>query len=187
MADGSVTIKVDLDGSSAQSGVSKLKTLLGGLESTGSKVGSVFKSVLGANMISSALTTGIGVITGNIQSLSREAMSASDGLQKFESTMSFGGYDGATIKQARADVKSYADQTVYDINDVANTTAQLASNGIKNYTELTQAAGNLNAVAGGNANTFKTVGMVMTQTAGAGKLTTENWNQLADAIPGALS
>ncbi|WP_256948401.1 hypothetical protein [Streptococcus agalactiae] len=41
MADGSVTIKVDLDGSSAQSGVSKLKTLLGGLESTGSKVGSV--------------------------------------------------------------------------------------------------------------------------------------------------
>lgn len=185
MADGSVTIKVDLDGSSAQSGVSKLKTLLGGLESTGSKVGSVFKSVLGANLISGAISTGIGVVTGNIQSLSREAMSASDGLQKFESTMSFGGYDGATIKQARADVKSYADKTVYDINDVANTTAQLASNGIKNYTELTQAAGNLNAVAGGNANTFKTVGMVMTQTAGAGKLTTENWNQLADAIPGA--
>ena len=27
--------------------------------------------------------------------------------------------------------------------------------------------------------------MVMTQTAGAGKLTTENWNQLEDAIPGA--
>lgn len=27
--------------------------------------------------------------------------------------------------------------------------------------------------------------MVLTQTAGAGKLTTENWNQLADAIPGA--
>lgn len=156
-----------------------------GLSNMAAKTGSMFKSVLGANLISSALTTGIGVVTSNIQSLSREAMSASDGLQKFESTMSFGGYDGATIKQARADVKSYADKTVYDINDVANTTAQLASNGIKNYTELTQAAGNLNAVAGGNANTFKTVGMVMTQTAGAGKLTTENWNQLADAIPGA--
>ena len=155
------------------------------LSSMAAKTGSMFKSVLGANLVSSALTSGIGAISGNIQSLSREAMSASDGLQKFESTMSFGGYDGATIKRARADVKSYADKTVYDINDVANTTAQLASNGIKNYTELTQAAGNLNAVAGGNANTFKTVGMVMTQTAGAGKLTTENWNQLADAIPGA--
>lgn len=43
----------------------------------------------------------------------------------------------------------------------------------------------INAVAGGNAATFKSVGMVLTQTAGAGKLTTENWNQLADAIPGA--
>ena len=50
---------------------------------------------------------------------------------------------------------------------------------------LTEAAGNLNAVAGGNADTFKSVAMVLTQTAGAGKLTTENWNQLADAIPGA--
>lgn len=37
MADGSVTIKVDMDGSSAQSGVSKLKSLFGGLESAGSK------------------------------------------------------------------------------------------------------------------------------------------------------
>ena len=51
--------------------------------------------------------------------------------------------------------------------------------------ELTEAAGNLNAVAGGNADSFKSVAMVLTQTAGAGKLTTENWNQLADAIPGA--
>ncbi len=50
---------------------------------------------------------------------------------------------------------------------------------------LTESAGNLNAVAGGNADTFKSVAMMLTQTAGAGKLTTENWNQLADAIPGA--
>ncbi|WP_223352290.1 glycosyltransferase, partial [Streptococcus gordonii] len=31
-SDGSVTIKVDMDGSNAQSGVSKLKALFGGLE-----------------------------------------------------------------------------------------------------------------------------------------------------------
>ena len=50
---------------------------------------------------------------------------------------------------------------------------------------LTEAAGNLNAQAGGTKETFKSVAMVMTQTAGAGKLTTDNWNQLTDAIPGA--
>lgn len=120
-----------------------------------------------------------------IQNLAGEAISSSDALKKFESTMSFAGYDSGTIEKAKSDMKDYADRTVYDLDTVSNTTAQLAANGIQDYTGLTQAAGNLNAVAGGNADTFRSVAMVMTQTAGAGKLTTENWNQLADAIPGA--
>ena len=82
-------------------------------------------------------------------------------------------------------VQKYANDTVYELNDVSNTTAQLAANGIKDYMGLTEAAGNLNAQAGGTKETFKSVAMVMTQTAGVGKLTTENWNQLTDAIPGA--
>lgn len=82
-------------------------------------------------------------------------------------------------------MKGYADVTVYGLEDILNTSAQLASNGIPNYMQLTEAAGNLNAVAGGSEETFKSVAMMLTQTAGAGKLTTENWNQLADAIPGA--
>ena len=82
-------------------------------------------------------------------------------------------------------MQDYAARTVYDLETVANTTAQLGANGVANFEQLTEAAGNLNAVAGGNADTFKSVAMVLTQTAGAGKLTTENWNQLADAIPGA--
>ena len=61
----------------------------------------------------------------------------------------------------------------------------MAANGVEGYDRLAEAAGNLNAVAGGNADTFRSVGMVLTQTAGQGKLTTENFNQLSDAIPGA--
>lgn len=120
-----------------------------------------------------------------IQNLAGEAINSSDALKKFESTMSFAGYDSGTIEKAKSDMKDYADKTVYDLDTVSNTTAQLAANGIEDYTGLTEAAGNLNAVAGGNADTFKSVAMVLTQTAGAGKLTTENWNQLSDAIPGA--
>ena len=70
-------------------------------------------------------------------------------------------------------------------SDIQNVTAQLAANGVENYDKLAEAAGNLNAVAGGNKETFSSVGMVLTQTAGQGKLTTENFNQLSDAIPGA--
>lgn len=132
---------------------------------------------LAGNVIQSAIS--------GIQNLAGDAINSSDALKKFESTMSFAGYDDSTISKAKDDMKTYADQTVYDLDTVANTTAQLAANGIQDYTGLTEAAGNLNAVAGGNADTFQSVAMVLTQTAGAGKLTTENWNQLADAIPGA--
>ena len=125
------------------------------------------------------------MVTGAISGLAGEAINSVDALKKFESTMGFAGFNPGVIQNAAADVKKYADDTVYDLTTIANTTAQLAANGIKDFTGLTQAAGNLNAVAGGNANTFRSVAMMLTQTAGAGKLTTENWNQLANAIPGA--
>ena len=132
---------------------------------------------LAGNYLSSAID--------GIKNLAGEAISSSDSLKKFESTMQFAGYDGTQINKARDDMKEYADKTVYDLQTISNTTAQLAANGVQDYEKLTEAAGNLNAVAGGNADTFRSVAMVLTQTAGAGKLTTENWNQLANAIPGA--
>ena len=140
----------------------------------------VLKGAL-ADLISSGIQKAIDFVSG----LTSEAIASADALQKFEGTMGFAGFDAANIEAARDAVKKYADDTVYDLDTIANTTAQLAANGIEDYTGLTQAAGNLNAVAGGNADTFNSVAMMMTQTAGAGKLTTENWNQLADAIPGA--
>ena len=117
--------------------------------------------------------------------LSGEITSASDSAQKFASTLNFAGVSEQQIKRLTASTQDYADKTVYDLNDIRNTTAQLAANGVPNYDKLAEAAGNLNAVAGGSADTFKSVAMVLTQTAGQGKLTTENWNQLSDAIPGA--
>lgn len=120
-----------------------------------------------------------------IANLVGEAVAASDATQKFSDTLKFAGVKPETIEKLSKSTRKYADQTVYDLADIQNMTAQLAANGVKDYDRLGQAAGNLNAVAGGNAETFKSVGMMLTQTAGAGKLTTENWNQLADAIPGA--
>lgn len=153
----------------------------------GIKAGNGFAGGFGAKL---------GVITGIAQSvagkaieafmgLSGEITSASDSAQKFASTLNFAGVSESQIKRLTASTQDYADKTVYDLNDIRNTTAQLAANGVPNYDRLAEAAGNLNAVAGGSADTFKSVAMVLTQTAGQGKLTTENWNQLSDAIPGA--
>ncbi|WP_129045005.1 tape measure protein [Companilactobacillus metriopterae] len=144
-----------------------------------------FKQAFSFGTVLSAAQSVFTTLTGGIGSIVSQAVESEDALSKFKSTMEFAGFNDSQIKKARISMKDYADKTVYDLDTVANTTAQLASNGVPHFTELTQAAGNLNAVAGGNADTFKSVSMVLTQTAGAGKLTTENWNQLADAIPGA--
>lgn len=137
------------------------------------------------SLATSAVTAFASVLGKAFEGVGQDIITASDGIQKFQSTMSFAGKSSSEISKLTTASKKYADDTVYDLTDVLNTTAQLGANGVKNYGQLVQASGNLNAVAGGNADTFKSVAMVLTQTAGAGKLTTENWNQLSDAIPGA--
>lgn len=138
-----------------------------------------------AGTIGGLVSTGINTAVNAISNLSSDIIEASDSAQKFASTLSFAGLDTNTIDQLTDRTQKYADQTVYNLSDIRNTTAQLAANGVDNYANLAEAAGNLNAVAGGNSDTFKSVALALTQTAGAGKLTTENWNQLTDAIPGA--
>lgn len=176
MAESSVKIKIKGDNTDFKKKMGETGEIA---EKSMGKMAAISGAVGGAvaSMANSAI--------GALQNLTSEALTASDALQKFGSTMEFAGFDTAEIDKAREAVKQYADETVFELEDVANTTAQLAANNVKDYTALTQAAGNLTAVAGGGADAFKSVAMMLTQTAGAGKLTTENWNQLADAIPGA--
>lgn len=151
------------------------------LNSFGSKSGSSFSFGIGAGLGMKAFD----IATSAISNLTSEAVNSADSLKKFESTMNFAGFAPGQIQNAQKAVKKYADDTVYDLNTIANTSAQLAANGVKDFMQLTQAAGNLNAVAGGSADTYKSVALVLTQVNGAGKLITQDWNQLANAIPGA--
>lgn len=162
----------------ADSATDELSSSMKGLDSG-------LKNSLGIGAVAGVFSSLTSQATTALGGLTSEAISASDATDKFKSTMSFAGMDTSVIDQVTKQTQTYADQTVYDLADIQNMTAQLASNGVDNYEGLAEAAGNLNAIAGGNAETFKSVGMVMSQTAGAGKLTTENWNQLSDAIPGA--
>nr|UVX83731.1 MAG: hypothetical protein [Bacteriophage sp.] len=159
---------------------------LGNVAKSASKSSSGFgKFGAAAGAVGGLVSSGIGMAVDAIGDLTGDIIEASDSADKFKSTLNFSGLDTGTIDALTASTQTYADQTVYSISDIRNVTAQLAANGVQGFDKLAEAAGNLNAVAGGNAETFSSVGMVLTQTAGAGKLTTENWNQLADAIPGA--
>ena len=148
------------------------------------KLGSL-KSAFSFGAVAGLASQAVSGVVNSFMGLTDEAVEASDSMDKFVQTMQFAGIDNSKIEESKTVMKDYADQTVYELGDVMNTTAQLAANGVKDFDGLTQAIGNVNAVSGGNADTFKSVAMAMTQTVGAGKLTTENFNQIADAIPGA--
>lgn len=162
----------------------KLKAIRSEAESTETGFARL-KTIVAGSFLGGAALSGAHMLVDGLKDVVVEGANASDAMDKFRSTMQLGGFGEDEIKKTSDQVMDYANKTVYGLDDIANTTAQLAANGIKDYMGLTEAAGNLNAQAGGNAETFKSVAMMLTQTAGAGKLTTENWNQLADAIPGA--
>lgn len=153
------------------------------LKNGGSKLSASMSAMMGAvgGIAASAAQSAI----GKISSLSSAMIEASDSADKFRQGLGFAGLDTSTIDRLTQQTQEYADATIYDLADIRNATMQLASNGVANYDKLAEAAGNLNAVVGGNADTYKSVTQAMVQTAGAGKLTTENWNQITDAIGGA--
>lgn len=151
----------------------------------GKKFSSGFSGALKGILTGGAILGLVNKIGGQISDAFSEAITQSDATDKFKQTLQFAGQSQKQIADLTKSAQDYADKTVYSLSDIQNATAQLTANGIKNSDGLVKALGNLNAVAGGNSETFKRVGSVLTQTAGAGKLTTENWNQLADAIPGA--
>lgn len=102
MADGKVVIQVDMDGDKAQSGVARLKGMVGGLAESGTQLGSVFKSVLGANIVSGALISGIQSLGSAMKGVFSTALDEGAKLQQ-----SFGGID--TLYQGAEDtMKQYA-------------------------------------------------------------------------------
>lgn len=164
-----------------------LNSMASHAQKSGENAGNGFAKGFGLKMgmISGIAQSVTSKILGAFGGITSEIMSASDSAQKFGATLQFAGVSSNQIKELTKSTQTYADKTVYDLEDIRSTTAQLASNGVKGYDKLAEAAGNLNAIAGGNKETFKSVAMVLTQTAGAGKLTADNWRQLSQAIPGA--
>lgn len=102
MADGKVVIQVDMNGDKAQSGVARLKGMVGGLAENGTQLGSVFKSVLGANIVSGALISGIQSLGSAMKGVFSTALGEGAKLQQ-----SFGGID-TLYKGAEDTMKQYA-------------------------------------------------------------------------------
>lgn len=168
---GSVNVSGATSSWGSRLGASLTRGIGGALETIG-KLG------LGAT---AAAVGGIGAALG---AYIPEAIKASDATDKFQNTLKFAGVDPGKIKDLTAAAQSYADKTIYDLQDIQSMTSKLAANGVKGFDKLAEAAGNLTAAAGGGKNEFAAFGYAMVQVNAAGRLMTQDWNQIANAIPG---
>ena len=136
------------------------------------------------NMLSTAIVTGTSRAVDSLKGLVKSSIEAADGVSHFRSTMQLGGFNNQAITDAYNQSKKYADLTVYNTNEIVNTTAKLATAGIPEYEGVTEALGNLNAALGGTSESFSLASTQLVQIATRGKLTTEDFRTMTEDLGG---
>lgn len=163
-----------------------------------------FKSVFGAatksaKELKSTLMGGIGfgammaigqkavsVVSGSLSGLTKETINTSDAMQKLQQAMRFSGYAEDEIQRiagATGTLKTYADKTVFSLQDVMSTFGSLSANGVKDAEKLTESVGNAVAVFSGGAQEFSSVALAFSQAMASGALHAQDWNQIVNASP----
>lgn len=161
---------------------------------------SIMRSCQGyANNLKTTLTGGLGLgamaaiggkamnlVTNSVSDLSKETIETSDSMYKLQAAMRFSGYSEAEIQRiagATGSLKTYADKTVFSLQDVMSTFGSLSANGIKDADKLTEAVGNAVAVFGGGAKEYSSVALAFSQAMATGALHAQDWNQIINASP----
>ena len=161
---------------------------------------SIMKSCQGyANNLKTTLTGGLGfgamaaiggkamsLVTNSVSDLSKETIETSDSMYKLQAAMRFSGYAEDEIQRiagATGTLKTYADKTVFSLQDVMSTFGSLSANGIKDADKLTEAVGNAVAVFGGGAKEYSSVALAFSQAMAAGALHAQDWNQIINVSP----
>ena len=83
------------------------------LGKTGTKLGSVFKSVLGANLVSAGITKGIGALTSGMRGMASELNSSAKAWKTFEGNMRQINMPTDQIQKAKSELQDFATKTIY--------------------------------------------------------------------------
>lgn len=158
-----------------------------GLSSMVSKTGSMFKSVLGANLVSSALTSGISAISGGIRSMGTELNSSQKAWKTFEGNLQAFGRSSEQIAAAKSEMQDFATQTIYSASDMASTYSQLDAVGTKNVGSLVKAFGGLAASAENPAQAMKSISMQATQMASKPKIAWMDFKIMMEQAPAGMA
>lgn len=151
------------------------------------EVATKIKGGFAFGVMAKAGSSAFSAISGSVSGLAKEAVETSDAMQKLQQAMKFSGdYSDKEIEKIaglNGTLKKYADETVFDLNDVMSTFGALSANGIKDADNLTKSVGNAVAVFGGGAQEYSSVALAFSQAMASGKLQAEDWNQILNASP----
>ena len=176
---------------SAQSGFNKLKNKLsgnGGVFNDGTKsANGLFKSMLGANLASSAISKSFDVLKTGAVAMAGELNEASIAWQTFDGNMKQLDKSPAQIQAAKSQMQKFAQQTIYSASDMSSTYAQLAAVGTKNTAQLVKGFGGLAASADDPKQAMKTLSEQATQMAAKPKVQWQDFKLMLEQAPGGIA
>ena len=186
-----VLTAVDKGMSSTLNGLQKA---INGLQKTSSafdtisnKSSSMFKSMLGANLVSSAVTSAFGSIKSSLGEMVGELNSSKKAWDTFDGNLSKLGWGKDQINEAKEAMQDYATKTIYSASDMASTFSQMAAIGRQDSGELVKAMGGLAASAENPKQAMKSLSQQMVQALAKPKLTWQDFRIMMEQAPAGMS
>nr|DAF40824.1 MAG TPA: tail tape measure [Caudoviricetes sp.] len=171
-----------------------LQRAINGLQKTSSsfdaisqKSGSMFKSMLGANLVSSAIGSAVGSIKGSLGEMVGELNSSKKAWDTFDGNLSKLGWGKDQINQAKEAMQDYATKTIYSASEMAGTFSQMAAIGREDSGQLVEAMGGLAASAENPKQAMKSLSQQMVQALAKPKITWQDFRIMMEQAPAGMS
>lgn len=186
-----VLTAVDKGMSSTLNGLQKA---INGLQKTSStfdnisnKSSSMFKSMLGAELVGSAIKSAFGSIKSTMGEMVGELNSSKKAWDTFDGNLSKLGWGKDQINQAKEAMQDYATKTIYSASDMASTFSQMAAIGRNDSNELVKAMGGLAASSENPKQAMKSLSQQMVQALAKPKLTWQDFRIMMEQAPAGMS
>lgn len=186
----SATIKI-LDGfssplASLASKLGQAGKAMSRLKGNTQKSGSMFKNVLGANLVGTGITKGLSLIGTGITGLTRNLEDSSAAWQTFNGNMAAIGKTPTQITTTRSALQKYAAQTVYSSSDMASAYSQFAAVGVKGTLGLVKGMGGLAAAANKPKQAMATLMQQSIQAAAKPKIQWADFKLMLEQTPSGM-
>ncbi|WP_369351231.1 tape measure protein [Streptococcus hillyeri] len=156
-------------------------------DTVGGRASSTFKSMLGANLVGSAISSMASVASTGLSGLVGELNGSTKAWKTFDGNLSQLGWGKKEIAEAKADMQDYATQTIYSASDMGTTFSQIAAIGRKDAGSLVTAMGGLAASAENPSQAMKTLSQQMVQALTKPTMTWADFKLMMEQSPAGMS